>query len=223
MLSLFFAAVVAAQAAPVADQSAVAHQPAVAAPAEPAMTCCIVKALTPVRLAITNPLASNAVSAGQTFGFTLAAPIQLDSGHTIPEGTSGQGEIVHAARSGMAGKAGELVLAARYLDYQGVRIPLRSMRFGKGGKDQTGTANAVAMGAAVALPIASVFALAITGGEVRIPAGAIAEAKISADTLIDAGRLVAPASSPALVPAPPPAPPSAPVVSTSTTSEGIIQ
>lgn len=188
MLSLLFAAVSAAQAAPVADQPVAAAPPVETVPSAP---CCTVKALTPVRIAITAPLASNSSSTGQTFSFTLADPLMLDGGRSIPAGTPGQGEVVHAARSGMAGKAGELVLAARYLDYQGVRIPMRSMRFGKGGKDQTGTANAIAIGTAVVAPIAGVFALAITGGEVRIPAGAIAEAKISADTVIDASRLVA--------------------------------
>lgn len=208
MLSVLFAAVAVAQAAPVADQ------PVISPPVEavPVVPCCTIKALTPVRIAITSPLASNTVSTGQLFAFTLAEPILLDGGRSIPAGTPGQGEIVHAAHSGMAGKAGELVLAARYLDYQGIRIPLRSMRFGKGGKDQTGTANAIMIGTSVVAPLAGVFALAITGGEVRIPAGAIAEAKISADTQIEAGRLAVPA-----------APLAPPIVTTSSTSEGSTQ
>lgn len=211
MLSVFIAAMLAAQLAPVADQ------PTTAAPLQvsPPKACCTVKALTPVRLAITSPLASNTVSSGQTFAFALSEPILLDGGRSIPAGTPGQGEIVHAAHSGMAGKAGELVLAARYLDHHGVRIPLRSMRFGTAGKDQTGTANAIAIGTAVVAPIAGIFALAITGGEVRIPAGAFAEAKVSADTQIDASRLAEPA---------PPAPPAAPpIVTTSPNSEGNVQ
>lgn len=164
--------------------------PPVTAPLAPALAdCCVIKAMTPVRLAITSPISSNAVTSGQLFGFTLSDPILLDGGRSIPAGTAGQGEVVHAARSGMAGKAGELVLAARFLDYQGIRIPLRSMRFGGVGKDQTGTANAIAIGTAVVAPLAGVFALVITGGEVRVPAGALADARISADTRIDAGRL----------------------------------
>lgn len=185
MLSIAFAAIAAVQAAPVADQ------PVVPPPVEvaPVVPCCTVKALTPVRLAITDPIASNAVSTGQLFAFTLAEAIPLDGGGSIPAGTPGQGEIVHAARSGMAGKAGELVLAARYLDYQGVRIPLRSMRFGGAGKDQTGLAFA-------ATTAIGLIGMVITGGEVRIPVGAIADAKISADTPIDANRLAAPVLAP---------------------------
>ena len=208
MFSVLFAAFAAAQAVPVAEQPLVASPPAVV----PVFPCCTIKALAPVRLAVSNAIASNTVSTGQTFAFVLAEPILLESGHSIPAGTPGQGEIVHAAHSGMAGKAGELVLAARYLDYNGTRIPLRSMRFGKVGKDQTGTANAVAMGAALVAPVAGIFALAITGGEVRIPAGAIAEAKISADTMFEAGRL-----------APPPSASSAPTIANITSSEGKTQ
>lgn len=184
MLSLFVA--LAAHASPIADL------PVLPVPGAAVVNCCTVKSLTAIRIAITNPIASNGVSTGQLFAFTLAEPIPLDGGHSIPAGTPGQGEVVHAAHSGMAGKAGELVLAARYLNYQGTRIPLRSMRFGKGGKDQTGTANAIAIGTAVVAPLAGIFALAITGGEVRIPAGAIAEAKVAADTLIDISRLAVP-------------------------------
>ena len=195
MLSVFIAALFAADPM-VTPQPVVTSTnsttPVIAPPLPAAADCCMIKALTPVRLAITNPIASNAVAPGQLFAITLSEPILLDGGRSIPAGTPGQGEVVHASRSGMAGKAGELVLAARYLDYQGIRIPLRSMRFGGVGKDQTGTATAIAIGTAVVAPLAGVFALAITGGEVRVPAGTLADAKISADTRIDAGRLALP-------------------------------
>lgn len=189
VFSVIYAALLAAQ--PVLGVEGPIAAPPDPAPAVP--DCCVIKALTPVRLAITLPIASDTASTGQLFAFTLSAPILLDGGHSIPAGTPGQGEVVHAAHSGMAGKAGELVLAARFLDFQGSRIPLRSMRFGNAGKDKTGTANAIAIGTAVVAPLAGVFALAITGGEVRIPAGAIADAKISADTRIDAAQLALPA------------------------------
>lgn len=184
MLSLLFAAALAAQAAPVVDQP-IATPPA---PTLPIAACCVIKAMTPVQLAITNPIASNAVTPGQFFAITLSQPILLDGGRSIPAGTPGQGEVVHASRSGMAGKAGELVLAARYLDFQGIRIPLRSMRFGSVGKDQTGLAFA-------ATTAIGLIGMVITGGEVRVPAGALAVAKISADTPIDAGQFALPTTS----------------------------
>ena len=60
----------------------------------------------------------------------------------VPAGTPGVGEVVHAERARFGGKAGELILAARYLDFQGTRIPLRTLRFGaQQGRDNSGTIN----------------------------------------------------------------------------------
>lgn len=200
MLSVLVAALFAAEPVVVTPQpvviSTISTTPIIAPPPPAIADCCVIKALTPVRLAIINPINSNQVASGQQFAFALSEPILLDGGRSIPAGTPGQGEVIHASRSGMAGKAGELVLAARYLDYQGTRIPLRSMRFGENGKDQTGVANAVAIGAAVVAPLAGIFALAITGGEVRVPAGARAEAKVSADTRIGVPPVAVPVTAP---------------------------
>lgn len=190
---LAFAALYAAQtgaAAPVNPPLVVIDQSA-----SPATTtdCCVLKALTPVRLSLAEPLASDTAKPAQTFEIRLLAPIALDGGLVIPAGTRGRGEVVHAVKSGMAGKAGEMLLAARYLELSATRIPLRSLRLVASGKDQTGVANAIAIGTAVAAPLASPIALFITGGEVRVPAGTMAEAKVSADTRIEPAQLSAPA------------------------------
>lgn len=142
MLSLFAAAFVAAEpvavAPPPAETSTISATPVIAPPLPATADCCVIKALTPVRLAITNPMNSNQAYPGQRFALTLGEPILLENGRLIPAGTPGEGEVVHAARTGLAGRAGELLLAARFLDYRGVRIPLRSMRFGGSGKDNVG-------------------------------------------------------------------------------------
>lgn len=204
MLSVLVAALLAAQPASATDKVPVgeATLPAPPAPAPATADCCLVKALTPVRLAITNPMNSNQVYPGQRFELTLREPILLDGGRSIPAGTTGEGEVVHAARTGLAGKPGELLLAARFLDVAGVRIPLRSMRVGGTGKDNLGLA--IITAAAVGL-----IGYVISGGQVRVLAGAPADAKISADTRIDAARLA--------VPLP------VPVSTISSTSEGNIQ
>ena len=107
---------------------------------------------------------------------SLAHPLEIAKGVTVPAGTTGAGEVVHAAKSRAMGKAGELVLAARYLDYQGTRIPLRSLRYGKGqGKDNVDTTMWVG------LAVGGLITPFITGGEVRIPAGADVWAKVAAD------------------------------------------
>lgn len=191
MLSVFVAAFFAAEPVVVTPQpvvtSTISTTLAIAPPLPAVAGCCVIKALTPVRLAITNPMNSNQVYSGQRFGLTLREPILLDGGRSIPAGTPGEGEVVHAAHTGLAGKPGELLLAARFLEFAGVRIPLRSMRVGGTGKDNLGLA--IITSAAVGM-----IGLVISGGQVRVLAGAPADAKISADTRIDAARLAVPAT-----------------------------
>ena len=210
MLSLFAVAFLAAEpvaVAPPAETSTILATPVIGPPPPVIADCCVIKALTPVRLAITNPINSNQAYPGQRFSLTLGEPILLENGRLIPAGTPGEGEVVHAARTGLAGKPGELLLAARFLDYRGVRIPLRSMRFGGSGKDNVGLAM-------ITYAAVGVIGLVISGGQVRVLAGAPANAKISTDTHVDAGLLDAPA----LV-----APALAPPVTTTTTTEGNTQ
>lgn len=140
------------------------------------LECCVLAKLTPVFLTIGEPLDSDKSKIGHRFALTLRHPLEIAGGVVIPAGTPGIGEVVHAAKSRAMGKAGELVLAARYLDYQGTRIPLRSLRYGKGqGKDNVDTA--VIIGFAVSALITPF----ITGGEVRIPAGTDVWAKTATD------------------------------------------
>ena len=74
---------------------------------------------------------------------TRAEAVVIDGKEVIPAGTTGQGQIVHAAKSGWGGKAGELIVAVRYIDYNGVHIPLRRFRINaklgtRNGNDDTG-------------------------------------------------------------------------------------
>lgn len=143
----------------------------------PLPACCLLPKMTAVYLAIDEPVASDRATVGQRFKIRLSSPIFVAEGLTIPAGTVGEGEIVHAAKSRAMGKAGELLLAARYLDHQGTRIPLRSFRFGRPqGKDNADTA------VIVGIAVSALLTPFITGGEVRIPAGAEAWAKVAVDT-----------------------------------------
>jgi len=191
MLSVLVAALFAAEPVVVTPQpvviSTISTTPTIAPPPPAIADCCVIKAMTPVRLAITNPINSNQARPGERFALSLREPILLDGGRSIPAGTTGGGEVVHASRTGLAGRPGELLLAARFLDVEGVRIPLRSMRVGGIGKDNSGIA-------LITYAAVGVIGLVISGGQVRILAGAPADAKVSADTRIDATRLAAPAA-----------------------------
>ena len=192
MLSIAFAALLAAEApAPDAAAQPVASQvPVVAAPATEPPPCCQLHALTPVLLTIDEPMESDKAAIGQYFKLSLREPLRIAGDLVIPAGTTGSGQVVHAAKSRAMGKAGEMVLAARFLDYQGTRIPLRSLRYGSGqGKDNVGTAAIV--GFAVS-PLITPF---ITGGEVRIPAGTEVWARVAADVSLPTASLPVPAVS----------------------------
>ena len=153
----------------------------------PVAECCTLPALTPVRLEIRTSINSQLVKIGEHFTFRLADPVDVGGVH-LPAGIEGSGDVVHAAKSGFAGKPGELILAARYLDLGGTRIPLRSLTFIPGrGQDQTTAAFAVVALAGVA---GAVLAMFITGGEVKIPVGTIAYAKTSAPVVLPAPAAV---------------------------------
>lgn len=183
------AAPVQAQTPPVGPAPA----PATTAPSAPSAPSdgYALPGLTPVRIEILAHMNSQMSKIGEHFPIRLAAPIDLGDGRQIPAGATGSGDVVHAAKSRFGGKPGELILAARYIDHAGVRIPLRSLSFTQmRGRDNVGAATGVAIAAGV-------VGYFITGGEVDIPAGTLAVAKTSAPVTIPAASLVAaPALSP---------------------------
>ena len=180
---LAVAAAALALAAPAAAQTS-PQEPAAPDPAaEQPAACCAIPAMTEVEIEIADPVSSKSKRQGEHFAIRLAEPIVVDGRMLVPAGTPGVGEIVHSAKAGGAGKAGELILAARYLELDGQRIPLRSFRYGRRqGKDKTGAVNAGNMAAAAVMPAASLVGFLIKGGEVDIPAGTRASAKVSAAT-----------------------------------------
>lgn len=136
--------------------------------------------LTPVEIEILATINSAVNKIGEHFPIRLARPVALPDGREIPAGVTGQGDVVHAAKSRFGGKPGELILAARYLDWNGARIPLRSMRYLRAtGKNNQEVAQSINLAGAV-VPMVSIAAMFITGGEVVISQGTRAEAKTSA-------------------------------------------
>lgn len=132
-----------------------------------------------VEIEIAEPLSSKVNKRGDKFQLKLAAPIVWNGQPVVPAGTPGMGEIVHADRSRSSGRPGELLLAARYLDASGQQIPLRGFKLGAAGKDRTG----LAAGAVFAVGLLGLF---IQGGEIEIPAGTRANAKLAADVSLPA-------------------------------------
>lgn len=187
ILAGVLAGMVALAAGPAVAQTSPEPAPAAASPdvpavppASPPAACpsdakCI-PALTVITVKIGATLDSKLSVSGQTFPITLAEPITVDGQQLIPAGVTGLGEVVHAKKTGV-GVGGELVLAARYLDFNGQQIKLRSMQVGGKGKDNQ--ALTFAVGATVGLP-----ALFIRGKHIEVPEGSLATAKIAAQVVL---------------------------------------
>lgn len=139
-----------------------------------------------VELVIDQPLSSRTSRIGEPFRLRLARPVLDSAGHTlVPAGTAGEGEIIHAAKAGGAGRAGELIVAARFLQCDRLRIRLGHTHLiarGRDGSAPVGAVNAAAAGAAALTPLAgagALIAFAIKGGEVVLPTGTPATARIT--------------------------------------------
>jgi hypothetical protein len=166
-------------AAPAWAQTEAAPAESAAQAAEP--TAIHLTAMTPVQFEFDEEVKSNQAAIDQYFAIRLIAPITVDGVVIVPAGTVGKGQVVHSAKSGWGGKAGELLVAARWIEYRGVRIPLRRFRMGEIGTGQNRVGEA-----AVASAIVPVAGFLINGGEKIIPKGTRANAIVSADTEIPA-------------------------------------
>lgn len=148
---------------------------------EPAPAPLLLPKTTPLTIVIDAELGSKISAAGQKFPIRLARPVTVDGVEVLPAGIIGEGEVVHAKKAGMAGAAGELVLAARYLEHDGRRIELRSFRFYDAGdetlskgQDNTGVSN-------VTTALAGPIGFLIGGGNTNVLPGTLASAKTRND------------------------------------------
>ena len=135
------------------------------------------KAGTPVTIETTVRLSSKTSRSGDRFVIGLAYPLTVNGYALIRAGIRGEGEVVHAAKAGWGGKAGEFIANARFLDCGSVRLPLGHLHWSKRGSNRVG--EAVALGMAFTPAI-----FFVNGGEVEIPAGTSGEARLTADVAI---------------------------------------
>ena len=111
---------------------------------------------------------------GDRFALRLAEPLRVDGQLLLPVGAPALGEVVHADRGKAGGQPGELTLAARYVDWEGRQIALRSFRAGVG-RDRGKAALSVAIAAGVA-------GFLVRGGNIEMPAGTLITAKLRVAT-----------------------------------------
>lgn len=148
-------------------------------------SCCLLAAGTAVDIEISETINSSRHKRGDKFPLRLAKALVIDGHLLVPAGTPGIGEVVHAAAARGGGSPGELLIAARYFDFSGQKLPLRGMKLGIAGGDNTGMAFGVSFAAGP-------FAMFIRGHEIEIPAGTRANAKTAQDMILP--QLPAPSS-----------------------------
>lgn len=134
---------------------------------------------TPIEFSFKTALSSRTSKIDDWFDILLAQPVAVDGRIVLPAGTPGKGQVVHAAKAGGGGKAGELIVTVRYLERGATRIPLR--RFRPGSIDIGADRRGEALGANIVLPFGGFL---VRGGERTIAAGTIGNALIAEDVSI---------------------------------------
>ena len=153
----------------------------VSAPAAAAMACCAVPAGTPVQVELADDVSTKVQKSGDTINLKLAAPLIVDGRIVLREGTPGVGQVVEAVKPGIGGRAGKLVLAARYLTKGGEQIPLQGLQLAGAGASKANEAQAVGLTGIAFAPLGFI-SLAVQGGDLTFPAGSTASAKVATDT-----------------------------------------
>jgi len=146
--------------------------------AAPAPVCCTIPAETLVEIELDEEVGSGRSRTGQTFAIHLVDPIVVDGRTLVPAGARGMGEVVHAApRRWVSNAAGELILAARFVEMGEIRVPLHRLGFARTGREgqffvMSGP-GFVSMGQGM-------------GGNITVPAGTRLQAKVRGNVHVPA-------------------------------------
>ena len=97
-------------------------------------TCCLLPSLTVISLKITQDISSKTAKIGDTVAMVVTVPIVLNGQTLVPAGASATAEVIDVQHTGFGGKAGSLILAARYVNINDQKIALRSFQLSRVGK-----------------------------------------------------------------------------------------
>jgi hypothetical protein len=132
----------------------------------------VVPADTEIHLRLLEPVASNTHTHGDRFKLEVAEAVVVDGAVVIPAGAACVGEVVHGAKAGFGGKAGELILASRFVRVGDQEVRLRSFTASNGSSRVN-----LALGLSPIL-----VGLFVEGKNILVPAGTDVYAKIAADS-----------------------------------------
>lgn len=163
------------QSAPVPDAKSDPADSSASESSAPKTGANSIPAGTPVIFRLEENVNSRTQRKGDWFKIALERPLMLGDATVVPTGTPGMGQVIHSEKSGWGGKAGELIVAGRYLELDGRRIALRGTKLGAAGE----TNESKAMIATMAVGFAAAFV--ISGKNADLPAGLLATAKLAED------------------------------------------
>ena len=110
-----------------------------AQPASPATRTLILHANSLIPLRFMESVGSDANKPGTNFRMQLTDDINVDDAVVIPAGSIAVGEVIHSQPAGAFGKAGELIVSARYVLLGERQIKLHS-NLGSAGRSEVGAA-----------------------------------------------------------------------------------
>lgn len=161
---------------------------------------------TPVVLRLGETIGSNTHARGAKFVLEVVEPVIVEGVIAIPAGSRAEGEVVHAAKSGVFGKPGELTLASRAAVVGDRRIPLRGLTLAAVARSRQPAAGAVKTTADVLSDLTilrttansaygTIFAAFIQGDRIVVPAGTELVAHVaSGEPLASSPLVTGPAS-----------------------------
>jgi hypothetical protein len=156
------------------------QRPAGGAPAAYASPppCCLAPAGSLVAVRLTDRIVAGKAQPGDALAIRLAAPLIVDGQVVLPAGTPGLGRVVQSSGPGLGGKGAKLVVSADFLTVQGGRVPLQGMQLTGTGRDHSLAADLASLGGWISMPLGFV-GFVVTGGDIEIPAGTAAAAKLA--------------------------------------------
>ncbi len=170
--------------------SVAAEAPAIA-PVE-APTTITIPAGTTIVVEFSETLSSRTTQTGQLVGLRLREPLVVDGRTIAASGALGGGEVIDASRSGMGGRSGKLIVSGRFMEIAGQRARIRGLQVVIAGEDNSREA----VNTMILVPYVGWMGGFITGGEIEIPAGTRAEARLTTNLVVPLSALPATATEP---------------------------
>jgi hypothetical protein len=174
-----------AESVPVAPVESYLQDLTVACPAGATRTTFPLVPNTLFELETVDVVSSKTNQAGDPFELRMREPLRYGAVELVPAGARVQGEVIHASGNRFGGMAGELVLAARYVDLPQGRIHLHAS-IAASGKARTG-------GAATSRVVFGILGGFVQGDERTLPAGTPLVARLAEPVTFHCAGAEAPA------------------------------